>query len=294
MRDRFFIFFQEIIPQHTLSRFVGKLADCKVRWIKDLFIGLFVKAYDVNMQEAVEEHPFNYPSFNAFFTRALKPSAREICPDPNQLACPVDGTVSQIGDIDKDHIFQAKGHHYNLTTLIGGDPEQAEPFIDGHFATLYLAPSDYHRVHMPVEGKLTSMVYVPGDLYSVNGTTAENVNELFARNERLVCFFETAAGPMAMVLVGAMIVAGIETVWAGQVAPPLCHIQRTHYDKAHFEQVVAQEPLVLTKGEEMGRFKLGSTVILLFGKDAIDWGDKFAEGVTTRLGEPLAEILLED
>ncbi|MEH6628236.1 MAG: archaetidylserine decarboxylase [Motiliproteus sp.] len=283
-KSRIFAFVQYLVPQHLLSRLVGYLADSRIGWIKNTFIGIFNRLYDINMSEAVIEEPNRYPSFNAFFTRALKPDARPIDPDPSHIVCPADGAISQLGAIKHGRIFQAKGHSYSLTTLLGGDQTLAKNFIDGSFATIYLSPKDYHRVHMPVEGRLTNMIYVPGDLFSVNNATVSEVPNLFARNERLVAIFETATGPMAMILVGAMIVAGIETVWAGQISPPLRQIQRSTYPAKEML------PLVLAKGEEMGRFKLGSTVILLFGKDAIDWQQQYQAGSSTRLGEALATL----
>ena len=239
------------------------------------------------MDEAVIEEPTRYPSFNAFFTRALKPDVRPIHPDPMRIVCPADGAVSQLGVIDHGRVFQAKGHSYSLTTLLGGDSTVAEPFINGRYATIYLSPKDYHRVHMPIEGRLREMIYVPGQLFSVNDATVREVPNLFARNERLVALFDTPAGPMAMILVGAMIVASIETVWAGQIAPPPRTIKRTSYLPKE------STPVVLAKGDEMGRFKLGSTVILLFGDNAINWDQTYGPGSATRLGEPLAELVDE-
>nr|WP_242521691.1 archaetidylserine decarboxylase [Motiliproteus sp. SC1-56] len=276
---------QYLVPQHLLSRAVGYLADCRIGWVKNSFIRIFSRFYPINLAEAQEENPRAYPSFNAFFTRALKPDARPIAADPRQLACPVDGTVSQLGRIDYGRLFQAKGHSYSLTTLLGGDSDRARPFLDGSFACIYLSPQDYHRVHMPLDGCLRETVYVPGDLFSVNQATVGEVPNLFARNERLVAIFDTAAGPMAMVLVGAMIVAGIETVWSGQEAPRRRSIQRTGYLPEE------KSPVVVPKGAEMGRFKLGSTVILLFGKDAVEWLDEFKAGTRTRLGTPLGTLV---
>ncbi|MEH6469874.1 MAG: archaetidylserine decarboxylase [Halopseudomonas sp.] len=283
--SRLFALLQYLLPQHLLSRCVGRLADSRIGWIKNSFIRLFHHIYGINMTEAVEENPTAYPSFNAFFTRALKPNARPIDPDPSLLVCPADGAISQLGKIDYGRIFQAKGHSYSLTSLLGGNQDRAKPFINGQFATIYLSPKDYHRVHMPIEGRLREMVYVPGDLFSVNTATVSEVPNLFARNERLVAIFDTANGPMAMVLVGAMIVAGIETVWSGQVAPKMRAIETSRYDKQ------SPDPIVLAKGEEMGRFKLGSTVILLFGENNIDWLKQYHSGNNTRLGQPLANLL---
>jgi phosphatidylserine decarboxylase len=283
--SRLFALLQHLLPQHLLSRLVGRLADSRIGLVKNSFIRLFHHIYGVNMAEAQQENPTAYASFNAFFTRALKPDARPIDPDPSLLVCPADGTISQLGKIDYGRIFQAKGHSYSLTSLLGGDQDRARPFLNGQFATIYLSPKDYHRVHMPIDGRLREMVYVPGDLFSVNNATASEVPNLFARNERLVAIFDTAAGPMAMVLVGAMIVAGIETVWSGQVAPKRHTIDTTRYDHH------TPTPIVLAKGEEMGRFKLGSTVILLFGEHNIDWLKQYHSGNNTRLGQPLAQLI---
>jgi phosphatidylserine decarboxylase len=282
LKNTLFIFFQHIVPQHLLSRLVGKIADCETPWVKNSFIKWFNNNYQINMSEAQEEIPTNYPSFNAFFTRALKTEARPIDPTEGTLVSPADGAISQLGKIQHGRIFQAKGRGYSLSTLLGGDQDQAQAFVDGEFATIYLSPRDYHRVHMPVTGTLTHTTYIPGDLFSVNQTTAEGVEQLFARNERLVAFFDTEHGPMAMVLVGAMIVAGIETVWSGQEAPRL----RTPIKNSFGNQ--AQDPIVLEKGAEMGRFKLGSTVILLFGKDAINWQDSLDACSPVKLGEAIA------
>ncbi|MBD2857897.1 phosphatidylserine decarboxylase [Spongiibacter sp. KMU-158] len=276
-----FIIVQYLLPQHLLSRLVGKLAEARLPWLKNLLIKQFIKAYDVQMEEAQESDAESYANFNAFFTRALRDGVRPLA-EGNLLACPADGAISQLGDIKAGRIFQAKGQDYSLLKLLGGDKALEAEFLGGSFATIYLSPKDYHRVHMPVNGKLRSMHYIPGQLFSVNTTTAENVNDLFARNERAVCVFDTEHGPMAMILVGAMIVAGIETVWEGQVAPLERRVRVTDYDQP--------APIVeLKKGEEMGRFKLGSTVILLFGQDKIEWLDKFEAGTPTRLGEALAQ-----
>ena len=273
-----FIIFQYIVPQHILSRAVGWFAECEWPWIKNKFIQWFIGRYQVNMDEAAEPDPFNYKNFNAFFTRELTTQARPITDADNSIACPADGAISQLGDIKNGRIFQAKGQSYSLEELVGGDKDMAKPFYGGKFATVYLSPKDYHRVHMPLTGKLKTMAYVPGDLFSVNTTTAENVPRLFSRNERAVCIFETEAGPMAVILVGAMIVAGIETVWAGQVAPIKREIRIQNY-------LAEQKPITLNKGEEMGRFKLGSTAIILFGPDAIAWRDNLQAGTPTLMGE---------
>jgi len=282
--EKLFIVIQYIIPQHLLSRLVGILAETKVSWLKNFLIKQFIRAYNVNMGEAIDPTPENYVNFNTFFTRAIKPDVRPITSDKKQLACPVDGAISQLGEIKHGRVFQAKGQDYSLTQLLGSDSTLAQEFMDGQFATIYLSPKDYHRVHMPITGTLREMIYVPGKLFSVNPATTRNVPALFARNERAVCIFDTEIGPMAMILVGAMIVAGIETVWTDTVTPPQRTLKTTRYTED------ARQPIVLEKGEEMGRFKLGSTVVLLFGKDAINWQEKFKEDSPTRLGEALADI----
>lgn len=281
--DTLFIIFQYIIPQHWLSRAIGWVAECEWPWLKNRFITTFINKYNVNMSEALDPEPYNYKNFNAFFTRQLKPDARVIVEGDKTIACPADGAISQLGDIKDGRIFQAKGQTYTLLELLGGNREATEAFQDGSFATVYLSPKDYHRVHMPMAGTLTSMTYVPGDLFSVNATTAENVPRLFSRNERAVCLFDTEAGPMAVILVGAMIVAGIETIWGGQIAPIKREIRTQHYQQT-------QQPISLKKGEEMGRFKLGSTAIVLFAKDIMDWDEKFEAATPTVMGELLGTL----
>lgn len=283
MNPKLFASLQYLIPQHALSRAAGWLADTRISWIKDPFTRWFANRYQVNMSEALEEDPCAYASFNDFFTRALKPGMRPIDDADDSIVCPADGAISQLGDIELGRVFQAKGQDYSLTELLGGEPDAAAPFMGGKFATVYLSPKDYHRVHMPLAGRLTQMVYVPGDLFSVNEATADNVPRLFARNERLVCFFDTEAGPMALVLVGAMIVASIETVWAGQITPYQRRIQRTRYDEL--------QAVELAKGEEMGRFKLGSTAIVVFGKGAMEWDPEYRAGSPTVMGEKLGQML---
>ena len=276
-----FITFQHIVPQHLLSRGVGRLAASENTFVKNTFIKNFAAKYQVNMAEALEENPLAYKSFNDFFTRALKPNARPIATDSKAIISPADGAISQIGAITADKIFQAKGHDYSVTTLLGGDEQRAEAFIGGQFATVYLSPKDYHRVHMPFTGKLTQMIYVPGDLFSVNTTTAENVPNLFARNERVVCLFDTEVGQMAVVLVGAMIVAGIATSWAGNLAPQGKNIVTTNYDGS----------LTLKKGDELGRFYLGSTAIVLFGANVMQWRDNLTATTPVRMGEAMGQTL---
>ncbi|WP_299939950.1 archaetidylserine decarboxylase [uncultured Microbulbifer sp.] len=283
MHPKLFAALQYLAPQHALSRAAGWLADTEIKLIKDPFTRWFVEKYGVNMREAKETDCTAYRTFNDFFTRALKEDARPIVTGEHSLACPADGAISQLGSIHDDRIFQAKGHDYSLLELVGGDPELAAQFNHGHFATVYLSPKDYHRVHMPIAGTLRSMTYVPGQLFSVNTVTAENVPRLFARNERLVCLFDTAAGPMAMILVGAMIVAGIETVWAGQVTPHRRDVRISHY--------LNNAPIHLEKGQEMGRFKLGSTVIMLFGADRVCWLDTLEAESLVHMGAHFGNLI---
>lgn len=269
--DRLFILSQYLLPQHLLSRLVGKLAASTRPSIKDTFIRRFAARYQIDMTEAAQPDLGAYASFNDFFTRALKPGARPIDSTPGSIVSPADGAISQLGPIDGDLIFQAKGHEYRLADLLASD-DDARAYADGHFATIYLSPRDYHRVHMPYGGRLVKTVYVPGQLFSVNTTTAESVPGLFARNERLVCHFETDIGPMVVVLVGAMIVASMATVWGG-----LEPIGRDIRSQLH-------DGPVLAKGDEMGRFLLGSTAILLFPQGAMRWLPGLVAGSAVRMG----------
>lgn len=278
-----FIAFQYLMPQHGLSRLVGILANTRVAFIKNPFTAWFVRRYGVDMTEAAEPDFRRFATFNDFFTRALKDGARPLCEEPGSVLCPADGAISEIGRIEAGTLLQAKGRRYSLSTLLGGDDEDARLFIGGSFATVYLSPKDYHRVHMPLTGRLTKMVYVPGQLFSVNDTTAQHVPDLFARNERLVCLFDTDAGPMAVILVGAVIVAGIETVWAGQIAPPPKTAQATDYRSP-------LAPVTLARGAEMGRFKLGSTAIVLFGAGSVNWEAQLAHGSAVRMGQKLGAL----
>ncbi|WBE26617.1 archaetidylserine decarboxylase [Denitrificimonas caeni] len=282
MKQRLFIFMQYILPHHTLSRLIGRLAECQTPWFKNRLIAWFIKRYQVNMSEALLEDPSAYRHFNDFFTRSLKEDARPLDNSEKAVLSPADGAISQLGSIEHGRIFQAKGHSFSLLELLGGDAERAAPFMGGSFSTVYLSPKDYHRVHMPLTGILREMVYIPGRLFSVNQTTAENVPELFARNERVACIFDTEQGPMAVVLVGAMIVASIETVWAGQVTPPLRSLRTYDYSQA------ARQPITLEKGAELGRFKLGSTAIVLFGPNHVAWDDALQETSAVQVGQRLA------
>jgi len=277
-----FVTLQKLVPQHLLSRVVGRVAESAR--LKKPFIRWFVKRYSVDMSDAQEQDPLAYENFNAFFTRALKAGARPFAEGINDalpILCPADGAISQLGEINEHGLLQAKGRYYTVADLLASNQDAAD-FDGGSFATVYLSPKDYHRVHMPVAGKLTKMSYIPGDLYSVNKQTAEGVPNLFARNERLVCLFDTALGPMAVVLVGAMIVAGIETVWAGRVCPG-----RDRH-KVQVTQYEATVPAIeLAAGAEIGRFYLGSTAIVLFGHAAVELNGKLAADSPVRMGQLL-------
>jgi phosphatidylserine decarboxylase len=257
--------FQYLIPQHALTRFAGWVAECRWPWLKNRLIYWFIKRYSVDMSAALIESPEAYSNFNSFFTRQLKPELRPIVAGNHQLASPSDSSISQIGKIHHHTLVQAKGFDFDLLSLLGGKKEIADLFYDGSFATLYLSPKDYHRVHMPFSGKLRETIYIPGQLFSVNNQTAASVPKLFARNERLVCLFDTAAGPMAVIMVGAMIVGSINTVW-----------QNNTDKEVH-----------LNKGEELGHFKLGSTVILLFAKNKIDWAPGLQKDTIVHMGQLL-------
>ncbi|MSR11191.1 MAG: phosphatidylserine decarboxylase [Gammaproteobacteria bacterium] len=279
--SRWFVYLQYILPQQSLSRVVGMLANA--RFGRTLFMRAFIRRYRVDMAESATTRLDQFENFNGFFTRALRPGCRPLAPAVDAILCPADGCISQLGAIDQDRIFQAKGHSYTTTELLGGDAALAQAFRNGSFATVYLSPRDYHRVHMPMAGTLTSMVYVPGKLFSVNEATAAQVPGLFARNERLVCMFDTTAGPMAVILVGAMIVAAIETVWCGQVCPgPQQQRQFSRDYRAHTPR------LSYAAGTEMGRFKLGSTAIVLFPPGAVELDPALQAGSPVRMGQLLA------
>ncbi|ETI61275.1 archaetidylserine decarboxylase [Marinomonas profundimaris] len=281
-KDQLFAFAQHITPQKTLSRTIGKIAECENTWVKNTFISQFVKKYQVDMSEAINSDPLSYRNFNEFFTRSIRPELRPISDKENSIVCPADGAISQLGDIEHGTLLQAKGHTYSLTSLLGGDASLSNQFLGGSFATVYLSPKDYHRVHMPLTGKLTKMIHIPGKLFSVNKVTAEQIPNVFARNERTVCIFETEAGPMAVILVGAMIVASIETVWAGQVTPFNKNVVTWDYNELN--------NIEIKKGEEMGRFKLGSTAIVLFGKGAVEWEDALEAETPTKMGMHFGNI----
>lgn len=283
MNRMLFIALQRLAPQHLISRGAGLLASTSNTTIKNLFIRWFVERYKVDMSEALVEDPTAYRNFNAFFTRALKPGARPIDPNVNSVVSPADGAVSQLGRIESGRVFQAKGQTFSVLELLGGDAEAAAAFADGEFITVYLSPRDYHRAHMPFAGTLTKMTYVPGDLFSVNTVTAAEVPRLFARNERVVCHFNTNVGPMVVVLVGAMIVASIETTWAGLVAPLRRKIISTRYADV--------QPVHLAKGDELGRFLLGSTAIVLFPRGTVGWNSDLAALEPVKMGEAIGQLI---
>lgn len=281
MSDRLAVLPQYVLPKRALTQFAGALARRSLGDFTQYKIRRFVARYGVDMSEAAEPDLTRYLSFNDFFTRALKPGARPLA--QADFVCPVDGRISQLGAIDGEQLLQAKGHVYSTTALLGGDAAEAARYRDGSFATIYLSPRDYHRIHMPCAGRLRSMVYVPGDLFSVNPTTARGVPGLFARNERVVCLFDGAHGPFALVLVGATIVGSMATVWHGVVNPPRArHIRRWDYTGQ-------QPPIELQAGEEMGRFLLGSTVVLLFPKDTLRFAPDWAPSRPVRLGEAMGQ-----
>tara|TARA_R110001592_G_scaffold3230_2_gene18125 strand:+ start:933 stop:1790 length:858 start_codon:yes stop_codon:yes gene_type:complete len=283
MFDKLFTLSQYVTPQLAVSRLAGRLADNDHNpALKNRVVKWFVKRYGVDMSEAAEPDPTAYSSFNEFFTRALKPGIRPVAEGDNTFISPVDGAISQLGQVSGYRIFQAKGQSFSLIELLGGDTHRAEAFNEGAFSTIYLSPKDYHRVHMPLAGKLREMVYVPGKLFSVNPATAENVPNLFARNERVVCIFDTAAGPMALVLVGAMIVGSVETPWAGVVAPNSSGVKVITYE--------GESAISFAKGEEMGRFRLGSTVVMVMPKGSVRWDAEQVAGKRVRMGEAFGRV----
>lgn len=277
LKKQLFIRAQNLVPQQQLSRVVGKLAASENPLLKNVVIQAFKAQYGIDMSIAQQTDALKYKSFNEFFTRALKDGVREIDADASSIVSPADGAISQLGQVKAGDVFQAKGQSFSVEKLIG-DPQLAAPFKDGEFATVYLSPRDYHRVHMPFTGTLTETLYIPGELFSVNQTTAENVPGLFARNERMVCLFDTELGRMAVVLVGAMIVAGIETVATGKVKPS-GRLELNHHE------------LKLEKGDELGRFYLGSTAIVLFEQDKMKWDEQFKANSVVVMGEALGHTL---
>jgi len=286
LSDKIKITLQYVMPKHAISRLTGKLAAAKMGWLTTKLISQFIKAYGINMNEAKLKKASDFDTFNDFFTRELEEGARTINDDENTLCYPVDGAISQQDDIIDGQLIQAKGFNYSLTSLLGGDEKTAAPFQGGKFSCIYLAPKDYHRIHMPMAATLREMIYVPGELFSVNPLTAQNVPDLFARNERVVAIFDTEFGELAMVLVGATIVASIETTWAGTITPPAGKdIFRWQYPKD------GADAITFNKGDEMGRFKLGSTVVSTFAPNMLsEFAPNAGPATVTRLGELYATL----
>lgn len=275
---------QRVLPHHLLSRGMHAIARSPNPLIRDSLIGFFLSRFRIDLSQAEIQDPKQFETFNAFFTRALRPDARPLCADPDALVSPVDATVSQAGRLNEDAILQAKGKEYDVVNLLGGDAARAEPFRGGQFLTLYLSPRDYHRIHMPLAGTLREMVYIPGRLFSVSPATTRALPNLFARNERVALIFDTEIGPLAMVLVGALFVGSIETVWAGEVTPPPGQrIRSWNYEGTN-------DPGPFAMGDEVGRFNMGSTVILLTPPDSLTWGDAVREEQWFAVGQRIAAL----
>ncbi len=272
-----------LLPQHFLSALMYRFMRIEANGFKNFQISRFIKAFNVNMSEAERQHPEDYRHFNDFFTRALKPSVRPDLSSEQQICCPVDGTISELGNIEGEQLIQAKGHYFKLSDLLAGDQVLTETFRNGKFATIYLSPGDYHRIHMPVKGILKQMIQVPGQLFGVNKASVKAIPRLFARNERVINIFDTPAGPMALIEVGAIFVGSIETIWHGEVSPPRRKSVK-YWDY--------QDNIQLEKAQEMGRFNMGSTVVLLFADNNIEWTPAMQPEVPVKLGEVLGDILL--
>lgn len=279
--DRLFVALQLCLPTRLISWMVFKLTRVRAPGLKNALIRMFMRGFRISLAEAEHEHPEDYSSFNAFFTRALKPGARPLDPDARAFLSPVDGTISQLGDVREGRIFQAKGQDYTAAELLG-DPALAAPFTKGRFCTIYLAPYNYHRIHMPLAGTVREWLLVPGRLFSVNPATARALPRVFARNERVVTLFDTAQGPLALVMVGALNVGSMETVWAGEITPP--------HRRSGVLRYTPGSSTALARGAEMGRFNMGSTVILLAPPGVLDWEAALGPGVTVRMGERLATL----
>jgi len=276
-----------LLPHHLLSSIIRAVTRWRIVWLKNLLIRIFVNHFRVDLSEAAETRPGNYPDFNSFFTRALKPGARPPPEQHNAIACPVDGAISQVGDIEAGSLLQAKGRSFSLVDLLGGDRQRAALFEDGIFTTLYLSPRDYHRIHMPCTGQLTETVFIPGRLYSVAPHTARAIPDLFTRNERQVNLFTTPTGPVAIIMVGAIFVSSMETVWEGIIRPGGSAIRCQNYASHH-------EPGVqLQRGDEMGRFNMGSTVILLFSRGQATWLPGLRADQPVRVGQVLGHHRLQ-
>ncbi len=287
LTDKLFALLLYLLPHHLLSQLVYWITRCEWEPLKNTLIRQAIKLYHIDMSAAAEPDPAAYRCFNAFFTRSLRAGARPLAAGDNSVLSPVDGTVSQSGRIVDGRIFQAKGIDYSLEELLGGDRSLAEAFEDGSFATIYLSPRDYHRIHIPLAGRLTRMLHIPGRLFSVSPSTTRTVPRLFSRNERVVNLFETDAGPMAVIMVGAIFVASIDTVWAGSVAPRSRSIRSWSYECGS-----SVEPIIFERGAEIGRFNMGSTVVLLFGKDAVEWSAAMTPDATLEMGQAVGNITL--
>ncbi len=284
MMDSLFVLGQHLAPQHLISRTAGRVANSTNPRIRDPFIRWFIQRYGVDMSEAQEPDPATYQSFNHFFTRALKADARPLEGNDSTLISPADGAISQLGEIRRGRIFQAKGQSFSLSELTAEPDHRLSEFQGGAFTTIYLSPKDYHRVHMPLAGTLERMTFIPGRLFSVNPVTVERVPRLFARNERIVAWFRTEYGPVAVILVGAMIVASIETVWAGRVAP--AGNRKTRHDYP----ITGDKALSLGRGDEMGRFALGSTVIIALPRGSVEWEAQLGAARPVRMGQKLGQL----
>lgn len=279
-----FALLQYMLPQHSLSSLAHRITRSRCPMISRPLIQLLIRLFGIDLQLAKDPIPGNYPTINSFFTRALRDDVRPIDPAQGTWTSPADGTISECGRIENDRLLQAKGQKFSLIDLLGNDTGRAEQFRDGSFITIYLSPKDYHRLHMPVTGTLEAMSHVPGKLFSVNQATANTIPGLFARNERVIAYFASDAGPVALILVGAIFVGSIETVWHGEVTPP-SQAEIRHWSYRD------ETSILLGKGDEMGRFNMGSTIIVLFGKDRIVMDERLQAGMTVRMGERLGEIL---
>lgn len=289
--DRIKIGLNYLLPKKCLTELMGWFANKNLRWLTKIMIDIFVWYYNVNMKEAKYAEISNYKNFNDFFARSLHEKARPIDQNTSILVHPVDGIISQLGNIQNDIIVQAKNHSYSLEALLAGDYKMAKKFINGKFINFYLEPASYHRVHMPYNGVLRQMIYVPGDLYSVNSLIAKNVPNLFARNERVICLFDSDFGPFVQIMIGALIVGSIETIWHGQVTPPRNGIiKRWSWPKFYNNYSNQDNNVILLKGQEMGKFKFGSTVINLFA-NKVQILDNLSKSSRTFFGQPLARIL---
>jgi phosphatidylserine decarboxylase len=287
---RAFVALQHLLPQHGISRLVLAATRSRAPAFKNALIKLFMRGFRPDMSDAVETDPTAYASFNEFFTRALRPGTRPVDADPRAIVSPVDGTVSEAGPLTADRLLQAKGHDYSLRALLAGNAAWERTFAGGHFATIYLAPYNYHRIHIPIAGELRQSFYVPGRLFSVNRTTAQLVPGLFARNERVFCGFDSGGIPLGVILVGALNVGSMATVWHGDVTPRR-HREVTELPAGGSTEPALHAPLALNKGDEMARFNMGSTVILLFPAGAASWADKLVAGQTLRMGERIGTLL---